>query len=339
MKTEFSKPENSYSIFQYDSRSLNKTLIILDRNKIVTVDLLLSLLKGIIIILGLLDNKEREKFIDLGNRKVIMKKNLISMGITAAAAITLSGCVSNPVQMGNASAKTVATGSAGGSSTNNVNSSLERCDRPVGTLGIREDTTAYWYSYMNRYGVRSVTPILRLLAQQSNCFVVVERSRRGMASLNQERGLRNSGELRSTSQMQKGQMAAADYTMTPTLTFQANDTSGISGLLGRSGKILGAALSTKEASSLLTLVDVRSGVQVAVAEGSAKANNIGGILGAIGGSGYGALAGYTKTPTGKVVVGSMTDAFNNLVRSVKNYKPQESAGSQGHGSGGTLKTY
>jgi len=160
-----------------------------------------------------------------------------------------------------------------------------------------------------------------------------------MASLNQERSLRDSGELRSTSQMQKGQMAAADYTMTPTLTFSANNTGGIGGLLGGRAAVLGAALKSKEASSLLTLVDMRSGIQVAVAEGSAKVNDLSGILGAIGGGRYGALGAYTKTPTGKVVVGAMTDAFNNLVQSVKNYKPQEAAGPNGHGSGGTLKTY
>jgi len=267
-----------------------------------------------------------------------MNKKILSVSLIATAAF-LSGCVSAPVQLGNSAAKTAATGSAGGSSTSNVNSSLQKCAKPVGTLGIKEDTYSSWYSYMNRNGVRSVTPILRLLAQQSNCFVVVERSRRGMASLNQERSLRDSGELRSTSQMQKGQMAAADYTMTPTLIFQANDTGGIGGLLGRKGAILGAALKSKEASSLLTLVDMRSGIQVAVAEGSAKVNDLSGILGALGGSGYGALGAYTKTPTGKVVVGAMTDAFNNLVQSVKNYKPQEAAGPNGHGSGGTLKTY
>lgn len=256
---------------------------------------------------------------------------------TVAATLLISGCVSNPVQLGNAGAKTVATGSAGGANSQNANSSLQRCDSPLGTMGLEEDRYAGWYSYMNRNGVQSTVPILRLLAQQSNCFVVVERSNRGLRSLNTERRLRDSGELRSTSNMQKGQIAAADYTLSPTLIFSDNNSSGISGLFGRKGALLGAALSSKSAQSLLTLVDNRSSVQVAVAEGSAKANNIAGTLGAIGGSGAGVLKGYTKTPTGKVIVGAMTDAFNNLVIAVKNYQPQQSSGPQGHGSGGKLK--
>ena len=103
----------------------------------------------------------------------------IKLLMIPAMALSMSACLSTPVQMGNSSAKTTATGSAGGGNSQNVNSKLQRCNKPVGTMAIREDTYASWYSYMNRNGVRSVVPILRLLAQQSNCFVVVERSRRG----------------------------------------------------------------------------------------------------------------------------------------------------------------
>ena len=67
------------------------------------------------------------------------------------------------------------------------------------------------------------------------------------------------------------------------------------------------------------------------------ARDIGGLLGVFGGGAGGILSGYTKTPEGKVVVGAMTDAFNQLVRVVKNYRPQESSGPQGHGTGGSLK--
>lgn len=268
-----------------------------------------------------------------------MLKKTITIFVTLFVTLGLSACLSTPVKMGDSSAKTVATGSAGGANAKNANSSLEKCDRPVGTMGIREDTQASWYSHINRNGVQSVVPILRLLAQQSNCFVIVERSSRGVAMMEKERQLRDSGELRATSNMQKGQMAAADYNLTPTLIFQANDTSKVGGLFGVAGALIGAAVSSKEAQSLLTLVDNRSGVQLAVAEGSAKANNISGILGGLGGSGFGALGAYTKTPTGKVVVGALTDAFNNLVDAVKDYKPQESSGAQGHGSGGSLKSY
>jgi curli biogenesis system outer membrane secretion channel CsgG len=249
--------------------------------------------------------------------------------------LVLSGCLGNPVQMGSTSAKTTATGAAGGANSANANASLERCNKPLGTLGLLEETHSDWYRTMNRYGVNSTVPILRLLAQQSNCFVVVERGQ-GFKTMTRERDLQNSGELREHSNFNKGQMVSADYGLTPTLIFQANDTGGIGGA-GLVGALVGAAMKSKEAQSILTLVDNRSGVQVAVAEGSAKARDIGGLLGVFGGGAGGILSGYTKTPEGKVVVGAMTDAFNQLVRVVKNYRPQESSGPQGHGTGGSLK--
>lgn len=254
-----------------------------------------------------------------------------------AGVFFLSGCTSNPVQMGSASAKTTATGGAGGAHSENVNSSLERCSKPLGTLGLLEEQGSSWYRTMNSYGVNSTVPILRLLAQQSNCFVVVERGK-GFQAMSRERELQKSGELREHSSFGKGQMVSADYGLTPTLIFRANDAGGISAG-GWVGALVGATLRFKEAQSMLTLVDNRSGVQVAVAEGSARARDIGGLLGVFGGSGGGILSGYTKTPEGKVVVGAMTDAFNQLVRVVKNYRPQESSGPQGHGTGGSLRVY
>ncbi len=116
-------------------------------------------------------------------------------------------------------------------------------------------------------------------------------------------------------------MVSADYTVTPTLIFNSNNLGGI-----------GSALR-----GMLALVDNRSGVQVAVAEGSSSGMDIGGLMGLLGGRGGGALGAYTKTPEGKVVVASMTDAFNNLVVAVKNYQAQEATGPHGMGTGGKLK--
>jgi curli biogenesis system outer membrane secretion channel CsgG len=64
---------------------------------------------------------------------------------------------------------------------------------------------------------------------------------------------------------------------------------------------------------------------------------VGGVFGMLEGSAGGALSAYKKTPEGKVVVASMTDAFNNLVQAVKNYEAQEATGPHGMGTGGKLK--
>ena len=99
---------------------------------------------------------------------------------------------------------------------------------------------------------------------------------------------------------------------------------------------IGANMKTKEASTLLTLVDNRSGVQIAASEGSAAKTDFGGF-GALGGmSGAGGLGGYTRTAEGKVIAAAFMDAFNQMVRSLRDYKAQTVQG-QGLGGGGRLQ--
>jgi curli biogenesis system outer membrane secretion channel CsgG len=267
-----------------------------------------------------------------------IKKILVPVLVLAIAVLT--GC--SQVNMGSSRSKTAATGSAAGGYSENVNPQLERCAEPLGTLAVNEDHSANWYSWLGRYGIQSTVPLLRLLSQQSNCFVVVERGA-GLHSLQRERALQRSGELRKHSNFGKGQLVAADYTVTPTLIFSAHDTQGfggaIGGLFGSVGALIGSNLKFSDAQSMLTLVDNRSGVQVAAAEGSADSMDIGGLMSMFEtglGVGTGVRA-YSKTPEGKVIAASMTDAFNNLVRATKHYKPQKATGPHGLGTGGKLK--
>ena len=90
-----------------------------------------------------------------------MKKYLFAI---ALAACVLPAC--SQMNMGDAGAKSEATGSAGGARSANANASLERCTSPFGTLAVNEDQTANWYSWLGRYGIQSTVPVLRLLAQQ-----------------------------------------------------------------------------------------------------------------------------------------------------------------------------
>lgn len=272
-------------------------------------------------------------------------KNALMLTMPVAALLSLSACVSTPIQMGSESAKTTATGSAGGANAQNANSQLERCGTPVGTVAFIEDTSAPWYyTLSSQYKLPSTTLVLRQLAQQSNCFVVVERGR-GFAAMEGERRLAQSGEMRQGSNFGKGQMVSADYAITPSITFSAGDTGGIRGALGGLGGNLGVlgsvagGIRQREASTMLAMTDNRSGIQVAIAEGSAS--NINFDVGTVlwGGGRVGSLGAYSNTPEGKVIVGAFTDAFNQLVRAVKNYTPQQApAGSKGLGTGGSLKT-
>ncbi|MBA3008181.1 MAG: peptidoglycan-binding protein [Proteobacteria bacterium] len=272
------------------------------------------------------------------------------LGLTAIALLS-SSCVETGMQMGSQSAKTVATGSAAGSSTSGESSALEKCAAPLGTISLIENQSAGWYTILtNEYHLPPTANLLRLLIQQSNCFVVVERSAAGMNAMSRERALQESGEMRQGSNFGKGQMVSSDYALSPEIVF-SEDTGGMSGAVGsvlggmiggHAGALVSSAgvnTKTREASALLTMIDNRSSVQIAAAEGSASKTDIGGfgnLFGGAGGIAGGAgLSGYTNTPQGKVIAAAFMDAYNNIVRSLRNYKAQEVKG--GLGKGGQLK--
>ena len=266
------------------------------------------------------------------------KQRALFLGVATLSFLALSGCENNPVKVGDDSARTVATGSAGGATSSDENQQLEKCAKPFGTVTIVEDQQSEWYQYLTReYRLTSTVPVLRLLIQQSNCFIVVDRGR-AMNNMMQERALMQSGEMRAGSNFGKGQMVSADYSITPEVLFSQKGTGGVgAGLGGWIGLAAGIAgsIKTNEAATMLMLTDNRSGVQVGVAEGAASNTDF--ALGAlfVGGSAGGGLGGYTNTPQGKVIAGAFMDAYNKLVIATRNYSPQ-SMGDRGLGTGGKL---
>jgi hypothetical protein len=268
----------------------------------------------------------------------------LPLAALAAGTLFLAGCETTDMQMGSQSAKTVATGSAAGAASANASGSLERCASPLGTVSLIENQSAGWYTILrNEYRLPPTANLLRLLVQQSNCFVVVERGAAGMNAMTRERQLTQSGEMRQGSNFGAGQMVASDYGLSPEIVFSNQNAGGMGGSLGsliggRYGGVLAAVggnLQTKEASALLTLIDNRSGVQVAASEGSASKTDFGAFGSIFGGSGAGGLGGYTNTAQGKVISAAFMDAFNQMVVSLRNYKAQTVQG-QGLGGGGRL---
>ena len=234
------------------------------------------------------------------------------------------------------------SGAAGGANSEGANPDLEYCPETLGTMAVYENQSEPWWGdYSRRYPrLGSTVPVLRLMAQQSNCFVVVERGK-ALANVMGERQLQDSGELRNDSQFGKGQMVAADYTMSPSIQFAA-ETGGLSGalggLLGARNRKLGAiagGLKRNEASTTLLLIDNRSSVQVAAAAGSAQKFDFSVGLGVLNRSAGVALGGFTDTPEGKIIVAALADSYNNMVRALRNYKTQSVQG--GMGKGGKLK--
>ncbi len=233
------------------------------------------------------------------------------------------------------------SGAAGGANSADANPQLEYCSEPLGTVGLDEDQRARWWShYYGRYpSLGSTVPVLRLMIQQSNCFVVVERGR-SLNNVMAERRLQDSGELRDGSKFQKGQLVSADYTMSPSIQFSEN-TGGLGAAVGgflkkKAPLIAGVAgkLKRKEAATTLLLIDNRSSVQVSASVGQAKRYNFGVGLAGFNRSAGAALGGYTRTPEGKIIVAAFADSYNNMVRALRNYKAQEVEG--GLGKGGAL---
>jgi curli biogenesis system outer membrane secretion channel CsgG len=260
------------------------------------------------------------------------RANWVGGASALSVAVLLSACGGGTTpKMGEGG--TVATGAAGGSTAANANSQLERCDESLGTLAVVEDQAAPWYQTLNQYKLGSTVPVLRMMIQQSNCFVVVERGR-AMNNMMQERNLAKSGEMRQGSNFGGGQMVAADYTMSPSITFSQKGTGGLGGALGGWAGFIAGGIRSNEASTTLLMIDNRSGVQLAAAEGSAKNFDFSVLGGAWGGGLGGGLGGYSNTPEGKILVAAFADSYNQLVKAVRNYQAQTVRG--GLGTGGRL---
>ncbi len=269
----------------------------------------------------------------MNNKRIVLALSLL---LTATA-----GCAGTP-QKGGAGGMSV-SGGAGGANSQGAASDLESCSQTLGTLALVENRRENWWdTYRQRYPeLGSTIPVLRMMVQQSNCFVVVERGT-SMDNLMEERALDDSGELREGSDFGKGQMVAADYTMSPSIQFSKKGTGGIGGAIGGliggdGGRVLGnlaGGIKSNEAATTLLLIDNRSSVQVAAATGNAKNTDFDISAGIFGGSGGGQLGGFTDTPEGKVITAAFVDSYNKMVRALRNYRAQQVEG--GLGKGGQL---
>jgi hypothetical protein len=257
-----------------------------------------------------------------------MKSVSAKCGVRAGVAIALSLlslpllAADGPLAQKKGQGGSEIQGSAGPGGSQGDNG-LEHCDKPMGALTVVEPQD-YVSQSLSRYGLQSPTGLIRMMVQQSNCFIVVERGI-GMQNMMQERALQESGELRQNSNMGGGQMVSADFVLTPAVVFSENNAGGVGGALGgliggSGGRVLGAVaggLKFKEAQTSMLVADARSGIQVAAAEGSSRKADlkIGAAL--FGGSAAGALGGYANTNEGKVIAASLMDNYNNVVKSVR----------------------
>jgi curli biogenesis system outer membrane secretion channel CsgG len=201
---------------------------------------------------------------------------------------------------------------------------LEICEVPIGVASLVEPTNAV-LDILHGAGLGNPLPVVKLLMQRSGCFQVVDRGA-AQDAIMRERELSQRGELRDS--IAYGQMVTADFVITPAILFQDSDAGGggFGAILGAVAKriipLAGAVTSqTLEAQTMLTATSVKTGVNVAIAEGSARKKDIDFVLfsGLIGSS-VGALGvggSYMDTDIGRVVMAAFADAHNNLVRQLR----------------------
>lgn len=211
---------------------------------------------------------------------------------------------------------------------------LPICAKKLGTIAVLEADDNWW----SAYELASPTALIKVFVNKSKCFTLLDRGK-GMNALQGERELASSGELRNQSNLGKGQMKAADYALIPDLISRNSDSGGtnIGGLIGglvggRAGGMLGGLnLRSKTADVVLTVTDIRSSEQVALAEGHAKKTDIGfGGGGALFGGSLAGAAGvssYANTEIGQVMTLAYLQAYTDLIAQLGGLPDSASAAS------------
>ncbi len=197
---------------------------------------------------------------------------------------------------------------------------IPMCPRKIGTLAVREPQNNWWTAL----NLESPDLLLKLFVRQSGCFTLVDRGK-GFEMAQQERALAAGGALQGGSNIGGGQVKAADYILVPDVVSKNGNAGGtnVGGLLGGfMGGFAGAIvaninISSKTADVLLTVTNVRTSEQQAMAEGHGSKTDVG-FGGGLGGFGVGAfgaagVSSYQNSAIGQVVTLAYIDAYSKLV--------------------------
>lgn len=249
----------------------------------------------------------------------------LSLLVVPAVVLLLAGCGKSSTSLGEGGS--VISGSAGPAGAHKASRELIKCDAPVATLALVENPNGYAYSGYQLPS--SPVPLVRLLAQQSGCFRVVDRAA-GLKATVREQELKDAGVLRQRGNtVSKGKGYEAQYSLTPSLTFSEQDAGrqigGILAAIPYLNKLVGAAeqVKLKQAQAALLLTDNETTEQVAASTGSVEVADLGvggAVLGKLGGA---AGAGWSNSNEGKVIAAAFLDAHNQLVAQVRELQAKE----------------
>ena len=197
---------------------------------------------------------------------------------------------------------------------------IPTCSHRIGSIAIREPDNKWWEGL----GLESPEALLKIFVQRSGCFTLVDRGK-GFELAQQERALAAGGALQGGSNIGGGQVRAADYILVPDIVSKNANAGGtnVGGLIGgfmggfAGALVSGISINSRTADVILSVTNVRTSEQQAMAEGHGSKTDVGFSLGGggFGGGAFGAagVSNYQNTAIGQVVVLAYIDAYTKLV--------------------------
>lgn len=224
----------------------------------------------------------------------------------------------------------------------NEGMALPKCAAPIGTVALveakKQDNASGQLppglaAFMNlaraQQGLSTAQaepiPLLKMIMAESGCLTVVDRGE-GFDALQRERALAAGGQVNGAGPA--ATIAPADYLLTAAVVYQDENAGGNGfGLGGLGGGLAGlAGLKSKklESQTMLTLVAVKTGVQEAVATGSARKRDLKFAGGGFAGLGFG-LFGGGSTDIAKVTAAALLDAYSKMVPQLQASRARQAA--------------
>lgn len=188
------------------------------------------------------------------------------------------------------------------------------CDAPMGSLVVREPASRAIIDRLAQLGIDSPVNALRVIAQRSNCFEVMDLTVVEQRLEAARRGSRATPALGTTVYVLQPSLSVISPNFAPNQDQRepARVNTGDQSTQRMLGNI-GATLRNIAADTSLMMVELESGRQVAVAQGNQSGGEFDPAGALFGPQARGMGSGYAQTPEGRTMVVALNKAFNALV--------------------------
>lgn len=188
------------------------------------------------------------------------------------------------------------------------------CDAPMGSLVVREPASRGIIDRLAQLGIDSPVNALRVIAQRSNCFEVMDLTVVEQRLEAARRSTRATPALGTTVYVLQPSLSVISPNFAPDQSQRepARVNTGDQGTQRVLGNI-GATLRNIAADTSLMMVELESGRQIAVAQGNQAGGEFDPAGALFGPQARGLGSGFAQTPEGRTMVVALNKAFNALV--------------------------